>query len=336
MFRCPLCRQIMDRPVKEILIIRTDRFGEFLLITPALRALKETFGGARITAVVHPAVVGLAGCIPYIDKVFPWDPSCSTALQRVAFVKALRRNRIELAVVFNPSKEFHLITFLSGIPLRLGYSRKWGFLLTHRMEDTKDRGDRHEIDSNLDLVGSVGASTKDKTLTLRWDDGIMSCDLPQVQPDKPQGPFIAVHPFTSDPVKQWPYERFKELVSRLPEELHARVVIVGGMEEAGRQAALLADPAMSGAVDMVGKTTLPQLAGLLRQCDLLVSGDSGPVHLAGSVGIPVVALFRSDLPGKTKQRWGPVSSASQVLEASSLAEISVDSVIAMCRKVLGV
>ncbi len=146
--------------VKSIVVFRNDRFGEFLLNIPALRALKETFVNARIIAVVSPYVKELAGRIPFIDEIIEWDSGRHSLLEKINFVKRLKKSRADIAVILNPVKCFHIFTYLSGIPVRVGYDRKWGFLLTNKIQDKKHLGERHEIDYNLELVSLIGAGTK--------------------------------------------------------------------------------------------------------------------------------------------------------------------------------
>jgi len=293
--------------IKRILAIRNDRFGEFLLNIPAMRALKEAYPQARLSLAVNQAVYELAGAIECIDEVVVWDEQ---------FRKGLRKQKFDACIVLNPAKEAHWVSFRAGIPLRVGYDRKWGFLLTHKLKDTKHLGDRHEVDCNLELVGLIGAKTLNKTLKIKVNDNLFKEFAGQK--------IVAVHPFTSDPLKQWPPERFRELAQRIKCELGLRVVMVGlsqGVLDAG-----------DGIINMVNKTSLLELAALLKHCSLLVSCDSGPVHLAASVGTPVIALFRNDLPGKTALRWGPRGEEHVVIEKSSLEDISVDEVLEAVRR----
>ena len=294
--------------IKNILVIRNDRFGEFLLNIPAMRALKERYPEARISLAVNPAVCELAEAVECVDEVVVWDE-----------VKGnLRKYKFDLGVVLNPTKEAHWAVFWAGIPARVGYNRKWGFLLTHKLKDTKHQGGRHEVDCNLELVGLVGAKTLDKTIKIKVDDKLFREFIGQK--------IVAIHPFTSDPVKQWPVERFEELAQRIKRELGVKVVFVGRIEDRG-QSPLGTVPSRDGVIDMVNKTSLVELAALLKRCALLVSGDSGPVHLAASVGTPVVALFRNDLVGKTARRWGPWGEGHMVIEKGNLLDISVEEVI---------
>jgi len=293
--------------IKNILVIRNDRFGEFLLNIPAIRALKEAYPQARISLAVKPAVVELAGAVECVDEAAAWDEIKGN----------LRKYKFDLCVVLNPTKEAHWAVFWAGIPVRVGYDRKWGFLLTHKLKDTKFLGDRHEVDCNLELVGLVGARTLDKTLKIKVDDNLFREFTGQR--------VVAIHPFTSDPLKQWPVGRFMELAEMIARELGIKVVIVGMTIEKSKEVG--AEPRDDRIIDMVNKTSLVELAALLKRCCLLVSGDSGPVHLAACVGTPVVALFRNDLPGKTAKRWGPWGEGHVVIEKSNLPDISVEEVL---------
>ncbi len=314
--------------IKNILVVRNDRFGEFLLNIPAIRALKETYPQAKLSLAVNSTVRELACLVDCVDEVLIWDQ----------VKKDLRKQKFDLCVVLNPTKEAHLKSFFAGIPLRVGYDRKWGFLLTHKIKDTKQLGNRHEVICNLELVDLIGVKSKEiasGTLCPRNDkkDVCPRNDTKGIAiSDNDKYEFlagaIAIHPFTSDPVKQWPLERFEELAMRIRQELGLKVVMVGLIGTKDNEIASDASrPRNDGIVNMINKTSLVELAALLKRCSLLVSGDSGPVHLAAAVGTPVVALFRNDLPGKTAKRWGPWGEGHTVIERSRLEDISVEEVL---------
>jgi len=300
--------------LKNILAIRNDRFGEFLLIIPALKVLKEEYPQVRLSLAVSAQVKELASLIEEVETVFVWDE----------IKNKLRRQRFDCCVVFNPTKEAHLKIFLAGIPVRVGYNRKWGFLLTHKILDTKYLGNRHEVICNLELVGLI---TKKKFLSSEITLAL-TLRLPETEKYDFLKGAIAIHPFTSDLVKQWPKERFIELGRRLVNELGEKVVLVGRSEETFSK--------VSGFIELINKTTLVELAQVLKQCKLLVSCDSGPVHLAAAVGKPVVALFRNDLMGKTAKRWGPWGKGHIVIEDSSLENITVEEVFQRIKEFVGI
>ncbi len=321
-----------------------------MLIVPALHALKEKYPEAGITLAVDTSVVALANAVGGINDVIVWENRVHSFREIFAFSREIRRRGFDLAIIFNPKQESNLACFLAKIPMRVGYDRKWGFLLTHKIKDEKHLALKHEVEYNLDLVASVGAFTNDKSLKLGIaDTGFLAAG---------KGSYlVAIHPWASDPVKQWPVERSMELAQRITQELKAKVVLVGrddrgeSPQEAGHppirpEWAHLANvhakvryggvPNPTGTtpldmngevIDLVNKTSLVELAGVLKQCKVLVTCDSGPAHLAAAVGTPVVALFRNDLPGKTARRWGPWGEGHTVIEKSKLEDISVDEVL---------
>ncbi|MFA5410470.1 MAG: glycosyltransferase family 9 protein [Candidatus Omnitrophota bacterium] len=323
--------EIKAKAIKNILIVRNDRFGEFLLNIPAMRALKEKFGQARLIAVVNPDVKELARLIPFIDEIIEWRQKGHPLSEKLRLISLLKNKQIDIAVILNPSKEFNLISWLSGIPVRIGYNRKWGFLLTHKIEDRKYLGDKHEIEYNLELVRLIGANTDDKTLPLAIEDDIIK-NLAEEFAIQDSNNLVALHPWTSDPIKQWPVNNFRELAEKLVRELDIKLIIIGGRTESAESERFFSG--LSGKIiNLAGKTSLRQLAAFLKKCKLLISCDSGPVHLASCAGIPVVAIFRNDLPEKSSRRWGPRSPRSAVIEKSKLSDITVDEVFNRSREV---
>lgn len=288
--------------------------GEFLLNIPAIRALRGVYPQAKLTLAVNSVVFELAVAVECAEGVVVWDDT---------FKRNLKKQKFDLCVVLNPTKEAHWAAFISGIPVRVGYNRKWGFLLTHKIKDTKHLGNRHEVECNLELVNLIATGT---SCPCNDTKGI-------VVPDNDKYDFltgaIAIHPFTSDPVKQWTIARFEELAQRIMQEIKVKVVFVGKIEDR-RQ--LPSGVVPLGAIDLVNKTSLVELAQILKQCKLLVTCDSGPMHLAAAVGTPVVALFRNDLPGKTARRWRPWGEGHIVIEKSRLNDISTDEVFNIIKK----
>lgn len=303
-----------------------------MLNVPALGALKKTFVNAKIIAVVSAYVEELAKSVSFIDEAVVWEGAGHNFLERFRFINLLKHKKIDIAVMLNPSREFNVIAYLAGIPVRVGYARKWGFLLTHKIEDRKHLEEMHEVEFNLRLVGLVGAKTSDKTLFLSIDDDIIN-SLCNEYGIKDADILVGLHPWTSDPVKQWPPENFIELTKKLLFKEGVKVVIIGGKEELFRAGdfSAIGDKNL---VNLVGKTSLNQLAALLKRCSLLISGDSGPVHLASAAGIKALAIFRNDMQGKTAKRWGPWGSGHIVIEKSDLSQITVEEVFSKAREVL--
>jgi len=318
--------------IKNILAVRTDRFGEFLLNIPAFRALKNSYPNSRLALAVHPKVAELARQIDFVDEVLVWDNKKLSFFQVFEFAGKLKKENFDLCVIFNPSKEVNLISFLAGIPDRVGYKRKMAILLTRTLKDQKYLGLKHEVEYNLELARFAGADSDDKTLSLTINDDIIKNSLSGLGLNNCEGA-VVIHPWTSDAVKQWPISYFKELARRVIKECGGKVVLVGHLRESFEGQEPFGESGQN-LIDLTGKTDLLQLAYLLKKSKLLVSGDSGPVHLASCFDIPVVAIFRNDLPGKNAKRWGPVSKGSFVVENSNLSALAVGEVFDKVKLIL--
>ena len=318
---------------KNILVIRNDRFGEFLLNIPAIRALKEKFPDSKIILAVNPYIKELAMKVSYVDEVIEWRNGKHTPIDVLKFALFLKKREIDIAFVMNPSKDSNIAIKIAGIPERIGYAHKWDFLLTKKIKDLKDLGQKHEVEYNLDLIKLAGVENRHCEEARSADEAIFKniseiASLPSVARNDGiefSGNTIAIHPWTSDTVKQWPEERFRELALKIVKKMDTDVLIVGGRDEISKN--LQYNYLDRRIKNMTGKTTLVELAALLKECKILISGDSGPVHLACAVGTPVIALFRNDIPGKGPQRWGPVGEGNIVIAKKSLSDISVDEVL---------
>jgi ADP-heptose:LPS heptosyltransferase len=313
---------------RRLLFIRTDRLGETLLNLPAVAALNAALPNAELTIVVHPALQDLIAAVPGVDRVLPYDDADTPWWVRAfRFAKTLRSHRFDLAIISNPKKELHVAVRLAGIPLRVGYSRKWGrWLLTHRLDDRKALGERHEVEYNLDLIRAVGLPTTFSQWQLpRFDHEQADVfQLLQRQEIKPSKPLIAVHPWTSNPLKQWPAARFQTLIRQCVERFGVQVVVIGGPEEARKANDVL--PAGIQVGNLTGQLTLRQLAALLQGARLLVSNDSGPVHLASAVGTRTVVLFGTPDPATGPGRWGPYGEGHRVIWKPTMEAIAIEEV----------
>ena len=226
--------KIEKHKIHKILVVRTDRMGDVLLNIPAVRALKQSFNAA-VVALVDPLVEPLLGGAPEIDQILIFDARRwrKSLLCRLRLFWQIRRMRFDLAVILNPSRRFHLLSYLAGIRFRLGYDRKWGFLLTHKIVDRKSQGRKHEVEYNLDLVRAIGADTEDKHISIstQAEDTQFVAELFKQNAISDQDLVVALHPHASNPAKCWPRQNFADLADRLKVRSSVKVVIIGGAEE---------------------------------------------------------------------------------------------------------
>ncbi len=300
--------------------------GDALMNLPAIRLVRQGHPKAWITMMADESVAPLFQGHPDIDEVMPVSGARLKKDRRYrrALLRTLRRARFDAALISNPEKTLHCLAFLSGIPLRAGYRRKWGFLLNRSLPDKKDQG-LHEIDNNLRLAKLISGAEWDGHLSLPVDAASRSEIATRMRSQwADAAEIIAVHPGTSNPAKRWPIARFAELSSRMVKNNY-RVVLIGGEEE--RPVSAEVARAVPEAVDWTGRLSLKELTAFFGSGHVraLVSSDSGPVHIAWISGTPVVALYAKDALGSDPARWGPRDGKSVCLH-SPISEISVQEV----------
>lgn len=339
---------------KRVLIVRLDRIGDVLLSTPVIKAVRGICPNAHIAFMARRHAIDILKGNPYLDEVIVYEKSGREKgfLRNMRFIRKLRRKKFDIALILHPTKRTHLIVSMAGIPERVGYNRKWGFLLTTRIPHTKQYGLKHEIDYALDLLRYTGLDAKDRTLYMPID-AVAERHVDEMLEDngiKKGDVCVAINPGASCVSKIWGADKFAGAADILNEKYGAKIVVVAGCADKARGdkvAALM----KSGCVNLSGKTSVAELASLLRRAKLFISNDSGPVHIACAVGTPVVAVFGRSDRGLSPRRWGPTGVRDIVLHKDvgcdeclahncklgfkCLEAVTVDEVLAAAAKILG-
>ncbi len=307
--------------LKNLLLIRNDRMGDFLMTLPAIHQIRQGFPSCRISLLIHRELIPLMAGHPDCDQLLEWNPEEPRGLGAARrWVIRFRKERFDAAVVFNPSKFFHGAVFLARIPVRIGYRRKWGFLLTGSIPDTKSERSLQEAEYNLELLPLLGLNPSSPIL--EWpaqpDAARRTEQFFQEEGAASSSPITALHPWTSNPDKSWSLEEFGGLARRLTEAGHPVVLLGGPREGSSRDRWRRQFPAS--VVDWVGRVPLDLLPAVLRRCSLLVSNDSGPVHVAAAVGTrSIVVAPRTH--AQQLSRWKPLGSFHQILLSPSVEEV---------------
>lgn len=306
----------MTHNFKRILITRTDRLGDVVLSTPVIRHLRALFPEAYMAFMVRPENRDVVANNPHLDEVILYDKlgSEKTFLGTMKFALKLKTKKFDLAFALHPDNRTHIVLFAAGIPMRVGYDRKMGWLLTKRIAHKKHEGARHEADYNFDLLREAGLDVEKRDIrpyivTSSEEKRLVDSVL---KDNKISGKFIALHAGASCPSKRWPVERFAEVGDTLSAKYSCGVVIVGGEGTEEFSHAVISRMKKK-AVDLTGTLRVGELAELLMRASLFISNDSGPVHVAAAVGTPVIAIFGRSDAGLSPKRWGPLGEKDQVL-----------------------
>ena len=282
------------------------------MMTPAIRALKQAVVGRQITLLTSPSGAAVARLIPEIEDVLvydaPWiksavSPDCAADL---SMIESLRAARFDAAVIFTTFSQNPLpaafLCHLAGIPLRSAHCHENPYhLLTDWIPDPDPaQGIRHEVRRQLDLVGSIGAQTEDERLSMgvpaEGQERVARL-LREIGVDR-QKPWVVVHPGSTAASRRYPPELYAEVVRQLVRVHGWQVVLTG----AAIECSLLAEIAARAAVPahaLAGALDLGGLAAIIACAPVLITNNTGPLHIAAAVGTPVVCLYALTNPQHT-------------------------------------
>ncbi len=309
--------------IERLAVVRHDGLGDLVVTTGFFRELRRAAPGARITLVTRPEWIALMSSCPHIDEVvgFPVVLSRRWTTHRNAWA-AWRFARRELwprrfQAVLVPQSAFNFfesryLALFSGAPVRIGrrdaaadpLDPGWRLLSGTRETPVGE----HEAESCARFLKELGASGADPRPELSWNAAADREALAAIPAGFPDRGWIALGVGASQREKLWPTERFVEIAGRM----RARgwpLVLVGGADLA-ESTARVAREIGAGVLDLAGKLGLPATAALLSRCRLYVGNDTGPMHVAAAVGVPVVEIvgWPRDIPGAiggTPLRIGP-------------------------------
>lgn len=300
----------------QILCVRLDSMGDFLMTTPAIRALRAGGDDRRITLLASPAAADAAALVPAIDEVIVYDAPWTTAIAarpgsrpEHEMAAALRDRGFDAAVIFTGFNQSALpaafLCYLADIPLRLAHCRENPhLLLTDWVVDREpESGIRHEVRRQLDLVASVGSMTDDDRLSLRVPEGARGRVMRLLADQRLnlERPWVVIHPGASAASRRYPPELYARVAGRLTAEYGWQTVFTGVESERGlvaRIRAAMGAPSLS----FAGRLSLADLTAMIQLAPLLITNNTGPAHIAAATGTPVVDIYALTNPRHTPWR----------------------------------
>jgi ADP-heptose:LPS heptosyltransferase len=303
-----------NREVKQILVLELWNIGDVVLVLPFLQQLRAIFPSARTVLVGRSYAQELLAPTGLVDEFIEtslgweharrtWNPFAYPWRELWRVVRELRKRSFDIAFQCRPHQREHLILALSGAKRRVGMSTSsWDRLLTDRVRI--DVFAEQKKQSWLRLLDPFGGAQKLPPRKLE------ASPLAREQASRflatrgvsTEDVIVGVHPGASVREKRWPIDRFAEVVRSLQGRRGVRVLVF--VEPEGYGSALKAKDGR-----IVAQVSLPEMVALLERCDLLVCNDSGPMHVAGALGVPCVAVFSSGI----EQMFEPLGQRHRVV-----------------------
>jgi len=283
--------------------------GDAVLAIPAMKAVRERFPDAEITLLVRPWVAGIFKSAPFIDHL--WSEARPAGLRDwLRITRSIRRNAYDLALLFPNSFESAVMMFLGRIPKRVGYAtdgRRW--LLTNRLRPLKTK--RHQVHYYLDLAAALSANIARPSIEIAAtpEEKAQAAKLLASQGIPAGRRYLVLNPGAAyGSAKRWGEDGFAAVGDSLAKELDIDVVIVGSETE--RSLAETIQTKMKSRVAVLnGRTSLETLIGVISSAALVVTNDSGPMHISAALGVPTVAIFGATDDAVT----GPIGARTRVV-----------------------
>lgn len=289
----------------SILVRSQNWIGDVVISTASLRCIRRSFPDASISVVAKPWVIPILAHNPHIDEIIEYDGKGihQGIAGMLRLSRYLRTRRFKGAILFQRAFEAALIAFLARIPQRMGYTTDArGFLLTHRAKATAEEFNIPRLEHDLKLLEGFGLEVGKKELFLpisreqkeRAEQRLRELGIRRDEP------LVGFSPGAVGSVfKRWYPERFAELAERIRGAHPVRVLLFGAPDERqlGDEICRLAsDP---GLVNLAGHTSLEEAIALIGLCGLFVTNDSGLMHVAAALDVPLLCIFGPTDPRRT-------------------------------------
>jgi lipopolysaccharide heptosyltransferase II len=306
---------VSHRQFVRILLVRLRQIGDVVFTTPTFAALKDHFPSAQLTYLVEPSAAPVVRNNPHLDAVIVARRGTGLRGLRddIALGRRLARERFDMAIDFHGGPRASLLTWLSGAPTRVGYAIPGrGWMYTVRVDRPRVLRPRHSVENQWDLLAAVGlpAPTPDR-YPVEMPVDASAADAVHERLTRHDVPAAArpvvMHVSAGNPFRRWPLTSFADVAAGLvAADPLTHVIVTSGPSEADAAAEVItAARAGVGAAErsrvlQCGEFTLPELRALVDVAALYIGGDSGPMHIAATSRVPMVALFGPTLPVRSR------------------------------------
>ncbi|MFC1510065.1 lipopolysaccharide heptosyltransferase II [Candidatus Omnitrophota bacterium] len=290
--------------MKKILIVNVNWLGDVIFSSPVFRALKAAYPGCHIATMAPSRVEGILGHVADVDQFIAYDDRLThrSLWAKIRLVRELRRERFDAVFLLHRSLSRACMMYLAGIPIRVGYdTKKRGCFLTHKIQYSKDL--LHRSDHYLSVIESFGVKVEDRRNILVVKDFAQK-NMADVLSKSGIGTgdfLVILNPGGNWDLKRWPKENYAQLIVKLNAMKGVKMIVSGSSNDEDLAAAIISESKCN-VINLAGKMNLDNLVALLARANCLVSADSGPLHIASSVGTSVVGIFGPTSPEITGPR----------------------------------
>jgi len=284
---------------RKILVVNLGGIGDMLLSTPALRALKDKFPQAQISILVVKRVYEIVKGLYYIDNIFVFYKSYSliSFLKNFYTLLTLKKKHFDLLInmrTIHSKRSASKIKFLLNIinpKIKAGRDTDGVANFFDIKIPETPIGQKYEMDYDIETVKALGAQAADRSIDFKVDDASVEKIEKILEKEDifRDDILIGIHPGGRSS-RRWPLENFSQVIAEIYQKISCKFVITGGEDEVG-----LADKLIKmtrpKAINLAGQLKIRELGALIKRCNLYISNDTGPIHIAAILEAPLIAIF---------------------------------------------
>ena len=308
--------ETLGKKINKIGIFQTSFIGDSVLTTPLIKKTKKLFPDTQIVVITRPQTEDIFKPLPEVAEVILNDKRGWNKIAGVwKTARAIKKSGIDILLVPHRSFRSALIAWLSGVPVRIGFTSSEGWFLYTKTVPFSWM--IHDAERNLSLLQGIakeqfGGEKLSMSFTPSAEENVARL-LKDFNLEGKK--LVGIHAGSAWPTKCWPMEYFVELISKLQTELGVQVVLVGGGKQDTDLGEKICQLAKGHAASLCGKTSLADLMALMKHLSLFITNDSGPMHIATAFDVPTLAIF-----GPTTRELGffPYGQGHRVMEIKDL------------------
>jgi heptosyltransferase-2 len=302
---------------KNILLIRTDRIGDVVLTTPAIKLLHQTYPKAKIFFLTREYTAPLLKHHPFLDDIILYKPESDHhgLAGHLKLSRELVERSIDLAFLFYPQAGIAFSLYRAGISHRVGTGYRWfSFFLNQKKYEHRKYGKRHELEYNLSLIERYILKIPlpgDISFDFTTDKTLKKIRLDTLQKYQIKKEFIIVHPGSGGSAPNLPAEKYVQIIDYLANQNSLDIILVGDLNEKELISKISAAVQVK-CVKIMGDWNLETYMAVISGARYFISNSTGPLHIARAFNIPLLAFYCPAIPC-APERWGPYNRLDHVI-----------------------
>lgn len=310
----------IDLNNKKVLIIRPDAIGDCISVLPMVNAIKKKWPYAKVYMLVSKYTMPIFQDMPSVDGIIlDLLKKGKDFFKYYKFYSQIKKEKFDLVIHSFNVISYSFLTWLARIPIRIGDKKKIGPNIFHNYKAIQKFNDltHHEVELNMDLLEPLGIKIQDIDIDLHVPDtSEVNKSLMNIFNNDEKK--ICIHIGTGGGNRPWDIEGYIELAKKIIDGNYGKIVIIGNGLKEQEMSEYILSKTNNNIANLVNKTNIRELIWIINKCSIFIGVDSGPMHIASALRIPIVAIAATNYVKPT--RWGPYGTNNVIVRPDALCK----------------